>query len=195
MYSYIIGEVKHINKEMIVLENNGIGYKILMPLMDTQELTINETCKVFTEYIVREDGVSLYGFVTQDELDLFLSLTSVSSVGPKAGLSILSTLYVLEIKKAILSNDINALTKAPGIGRKTASRIILELSDKIDINDLDELIEEKTISKNISENYDFALEALINLGYQKSVAEKALSSLDVEGMELSQVVRQALKKM
>ncbi len=195
MYSYIIGEVKFIDEETVILESNNIGYKLQMPLSDTSELSINDTRKIYTEFTVRDDGVYLYGFISQDSHKLFLSLTSVSSVGPKAALSILSTLTSYEVKKAITTSDIKLLTNAPGIGKKTASRIILELSDKIVLD-----VEEKEVSKTIkktsqNENYDFALDALVNLGYQRNAAIKALDSLDTNNMSLSQIVKEALKKI
>lgn len=195
MYSYIIGTVKQIEGEIVVLENANIGYKLQMPLSEANNLNINETYKIYTEFTVREDGVYLYGFISQDSHKLFLSLTSVSSVGPKAGLSILSTLTSYEVKKAIVESDIKTLTQAPGIGRKTASRIILELSDKIVLGADDIADTKKTITNARNENYDFALEALINLGYQKSSAQKALESIDTENMDLSDIVKIALKNI
>lgn len=195
MYSYIIGDIKYIQNDTVVLENNGIGYKIQMSLMDIKELNINETYKIYTEYIVREDSVNLYGFVSLEEQELFLNLTSVSSVGPKAALSILSTLYVIEVKKAIVTNDTKLLSQAPGVGSKTASRIILELSDKIELDDLDEIEVTPKNQNNMSDNYEFALEALVNLGYPKNQAEKALGGIDLDQLNLSQIVREALKKM
>lgn len=195
MFSYIIGEIKYIEGEVVIIENSNIGYKVQMPLSEASELLINETQKIYTEFTVREDGVYLYGFISQDSHKLFLSLTSVSSVGPKAALSILSTLSSYEVKKSIVTSDINALTKAPGIGRKTASRIILELSDKIVLDEKQDSVEtiKKVINKN--ENYDFALEALVNLGYQKSAAVKALETIDTQSLNLSEIVKLALKQI
>lgn len=195
MFSYIIGDVKLIEGELVVIENNNIGYKLQMPLSEADELNINEVHKIYTEFTVREDGVYLYGFISQDSHKLFLSLTSVSSVGPKAGLSILSTLSSYEVKKAIVTSDINILTKAPGVGRKTASRIILELSDKI-VLDENEIVTSKPSKDNaFSEKYDFAIDALVNLGYQKSAAQKSLESIDLESLSLSEIVKLALKKI
>lgn len=195
MYSYIIGEIKLIEKDYVVLEANNIGYKLHMPQVDIDQLNINDSHKIYTEFVVRDDGVYLYGFMSQEEHKLFLSLTSVSSVGPKAGLSILSVLSDYEVKKAIVTNDINALTKAPGIGRKTASRIILELSDKLDLQELIEPKKEEIKKSNLNENYQFALEALIKLDYPKSQAQKVLEEIDVENTPLSDIVRLALKKI
>lgn len=194
MFSYIIGEVKYAKEDVVVLENNNIGYKILMSRKSIEKLNINDTDKIYTEFIVRDDGIYLYGFISKDEHLLFQSLTSVSSVGPKAALSILSTLEPLEIKKAIVSNDINSLSKSPGVGRKTASRIILELSDKIDMDDLIDLADSPSSIKTDSTKLKFAVEALMNLGYNKSTAENALKNIDMDNLELSDIIKIALKK-
>ena len=195
MYSYIIGEIKLIEKDYVVLESNNIGYRLHMPQVDIDQLNINDNHKIYTEFVVRDDGVYLYGFMSLEEHKLFLSLTSVSSVGPKAALSILSVLSEYEVKKAIVTNDIKALTKAPGIGGKTASRIILELSDKLDLSELIEPREEEIKKLNLNENYQFALEALIKLDYPKSQAQKVLEEIDVENTSLSDIVKLALKKI
>ncbi|MGF0039209.1 Holliday junction branch migration protein RuvA [Peptoniphilaceae bacterium SGI.131] len=196
MFSYIIGDVKFLGQDYIVLENNNIGYKILMPTKSISSLTINENHKIYTEFVVREDGVYLYGFLSIDQLEMFLHLNSVSSIGPKASLSILSSLEVYEIKLAILGNDIKKLTQAQGIGAKSASRIILELSDKINPDsiikeDLDILSNEDLSSKD----YDFAIEALLNLGYSKADATRALKGIDLKGLALSDIVKMALKRI
>lgn len=196
MFSYIIGDVKFLGQDYIVLENNNIGYKILMPTKSISSLTINENHKIYTEFVVREDGVYLYGFLSIDQLEMFLHLNSVSSIGPKASLSILSSLEVYEIKLAILGNDIKKLTQAQGIGAKSASRIILELSDKINPDsiikeDFDILSNEDLSSKD----YDFAIEALLNLGYSKADATRALKGIDLKGLALSDIVKMALKRI
>lgn len=167
-----------------------------MPTKSISSLTINENHKIYTEFVVREDGVYLYGFLSIDQLEMFLHLNSVSSIGPKASLSILSSLEVYEIKLAILGNDIKKLTQAQGIGAKSASRIILELSDKINPDsiikeDFDILSNEDLSSKD----YDFAIEALLNLGYSKADATRALKGIDLKGLALSDIVKMALKRI
>ncbi len=198
MFSYIIGEVKVLEEDFVILENNNIGYKINMASRNISSFIKNETRKIYTEFIVREDAILLYGFVDLDELEMFLNLNQVTGIGPKAALSILSTLTVYEIKLAIVGNDIKKLTMAPGIGKKSASRIILELTDKIDIEKLTDtggeiLNRENTIETN--ENYDIAIEALINLGYNRQDAVNVLKSIDISEMELSDIIKQALKRM
>lgn len=195
MFSYLIGEVKIIKEDYVVLENNNIGYKIFMPNKDISNLIKNETHKIYTEFIVREDAIMLYGFLDYDNLEMFLSLNQVSGVGPKAALSILSTLSSIELKFAIVGNDVTALSKAQGIGKKTASRIILELTDKIDVDSIvqgEKVIEIKSTN---SEDYNIAIDALINLGYSRQDAINSLNNIDITEMNLPDIVKQALKRM
>ncbi|MGY3775944.1 Holliday junction branch migration protein RuvA [Helcococcus sueciensis] len=194
MFSYIIGEVKFIREDYIVLENNNIGYKIFMPARSISKFVLNETRKVFTEFVVREDSVTLYGFDEIEDLEMFLSLNNVSGIGPKAANSILSTLSVFELKLAIVNNDYKTITKAPGIGKKSASRIILELTDSIDIESLSGK-EEHTQIVEKDENYKVAVEALINLGYNNIDAKKALKDIDTTDMKLSDIIKSALKRI
>ena len=194
MFSYIIGEVKFIREDYIVLENNNIGYKIFMPARSISKFVLNETRKVFTEFVVREDSVTLYGFDEIEDLEMFLSLNNVSGIGPKAANSILSTLSVFELKLAIVNNDYKTITKAPGIGKKSASRIILDLTDSIDVESLAGK-EEHTQIVEEDENYKVAVEALINLGYNNIDAKKALKDIDTTDMKLSDIIKSALKRI
>lgn len=197
MFSYLIGEVKILREDYIVLETNNIGYKIFMPQKNISTLIKNNTYKIYTEFIVREDAVLLYGFENFDDLEMFLNLKQVSGVGPKAALSILSTLSVYEIELAIIGSDINIISKSPGVGKKIASRIILELSDKIDIEKINNGVtvsKQKTNIQN-SSDYEFAIEALMNLGYTKMDAESSLKGLNIDDMDLSDIVKTALKRM
>lgn len=198
MFSYIIGQVKDLKEDYIVLENNNIGYKIYMPAKDISTLIKNEMHTIYTEFVVREDSVTLYGFISIDDLEMFLSLNTVSGIGPKAALAILSSMTVHELQVAIISNDIKTITRAPGVGKKTASRLILELTDKIDAEKVlamnpDSATSETIFNKN--EDYDVAIEGLIGLGYSKQDAEKALKGIDLEGMDLSTIVKTALKRL
>ena len=127
MYAYFIGEVKEIEDDSIVIETNGIGYHIFMPASSIQEHDLYEKeVKIYTYTCVREDAFILYGFLTKAELSLFKLLITVSGIGPKGALSILSVMDVETIQMSILSQDAKLLSKAPGIGVKTAGRIILE---------------------------------------------------------------------
>jgi len=191
LFAYIIGDVKAKKEEYIVLDNGGIGYKIFTSYNTIKNLNTYDNVMIYTEFVVRDDGVYIYGFDTERELDMFKKLTTVSSIGPKVGLSILSTLTVDEIKYAIFKNEIDILTKAPGIGKKTASRIILELKDKIDE---DFVVDNK---EEIAENKDteFAVDALVNLGYMKNDVVNFIKKLDDPDMPIEEIIKQAMKTL
>ena len=198
MISYIIGEIKYIGEDNFVIENNNIGYFINSSFNTIKTLEINNEFKIFTKMNVREDDISLFGFSSKDELEVFELLTSVSTIGPKNAIAILSTLNVDKIKLAIVNNDIDTLTKAKGIGKKTASRIILELVDKVKkmtIND-DISISNPDID-NITSNgeIEVAREALLNLGYQRNSIDKVLSSLKDSDLSLEEIIKESLKRM
>ena len=196
MISYIIGEIKYIGEENFVIENNNIGYLINSSFNTIKTLEINNEFKIFTKMNVREDDISLFGFSSKDELEVFELLTSVSTIGPKNAIAVLSTLNVDKIKLAIVNNDIDTLTKAKGIGKKTASRIILELVDKVKkmaINDDISISEDSYTSTN--KEIDVAREALINLGYQRNSIDKVLSTLKDSDLSLEEIIKEALKRM
>lgn len=198
MISYIIGEIKYIGEDNFVIENNNIGYFINSSFNTIKTLEINNEFKIFTKMNVREDDISLFGFSSKDELEVFDLLTSVSTIGPKNAIAILSTLNVDKIKLAIVNNDIDTLTKAKGIGKKTASRIILELVDKVKkmaIND-DISISNPDID-NITSNgeIEVAREALLNLGYQRNSIDKVLASLKDSDLSLEEIIKESLKRM
>lgn len=198
MISYIIGEIKYIGEDNFVIENNNIGYLINSSFNTIKTLEINNEFKIFTKMNVREDDISLFGFSSKDELEVFELLTSVSTIGPKNAIAILSTLNVDKIKLAIVNNDIDTLTKAKGIGKKTASRIILELVDKVKkmaIND-DISISNPDID-NITSNgeIEVAREALLNLGYQRNSIDKVLASLKDSDLSLEEIIKESLKRM
>lgn len=198
MISYIIGEIKYIGEDNFVIENNNIGYFINSSFNTIKTLEINNEFKIFTKMNVREDDISLFGFSSKDELEVFELLTSVSTIGPKNAIAILSTLNVDKIKIAIVNNDIDTLTKAKGIGKKTASRIILELVDKVKkmaIND-DISISNQDFD-NITSNgeIEVAREALLNLGYQRNSIDKVLASLKDSDLSLEEIIKESLKRM
>lgn len=200
MISYIIGEIKYIGKDSFVIENNNIGYLINSSFNTMRSLEINNEYKIYTKMNVREDDISLFGFSSKEELEIFELLTSVSTIGPKNAIAILSTLNVDNIKLAIVNNDIETLTKAKGIGKKTASRIILELVDKVkkitikdDISVSD--FKDGNISTNTNNEIDVAREALLNLGYQRNNIDKVLASLKDSNLSLEQIIKESLKRM
>lgn len=196
MISYIIGEIKYIGEDSFVIENNNIGYLINSSFNTIKTLEINNEFKIFTKMNVREDDISLFGFSSKDELEVFELLTSVSTIGPKNAIAVLSTLNVDKIKLAIVNNDIDTLTKAKGIGKKTASRIILELVDKVKkmaINE-DLTISDTEITGSNNE-IEVAREALVNLGYQRNSIDKVLTSLKDSDLSLEEIIKEALKRM
>ena len=136
MYAYIKGELAEINTDHIVIEAGGIGYQVFISLQTFDYLpSVGENLKIYTYLYLREDAMILYGFLTKDDLELFKLLISVSGIGPKGGLAILSTLEADDLRFAILSGDAKAISKAPGVGGKTAQRVILELKDKLSLED------------------------------------------------------------
>lgn len=194
MISYIIGHIRAIGEESFVIENNNIGYEVFSSLSTLSNIDINSEYKIYTSMQVREDDISLFGFYTKDELEMFTLLTSVSTIGSKTALGILSSISVNEIKTAILNNDIDKLTVAKGIGRKSASRIILELVDKIKKMDFVE-VKKAPQTSVVNEEFDVAKEALINLGYQKNDIDRVLLELKDSELSLEGLIKESLKRL
>ena len=197
MIKYLNGILAEVDTDSIVVEVNGMGYGVNVPVSVIENVReIGSKIKIYTYMNVKEDDVSLYGFLTKDELDIFKRVISVSGIGPKGGLAILSTLSADDLRFAVLSDDAKAISKAPGIGLKTASKLILELKDKFD---LQEAFEKKsnnvmqTSVRNNSEAQD-AIEALVALGYSSTDALKVVRSLDIdENVSSGNIVKMALK--
>lgn len=188
MISYIEGKIIFREEKFIIIKTGGIGFKVfVLPDLNLE----NEEIKLFTYLNVKEDALTLYGFLDYKELELFELLISISGIGPKAGLGILSLADTETIKVAIVKNDASVLTRVSGIGKKTAERVILELKNKILISDIGDL-EDK--SKEISEHSD-AIDALISLGYNAGEAKNALSRISPEVKDVGERVRMALKEM
>lgn len=197
MYEYIIGRYKGINKDYIIVENNGIGYKIFTSGATMSSMPkVDEEVMLYLEQIVREDFLGLYGFDTKEELEMFKLLISINGVGAKAALSLLSISRINNLRYAIMMGDDKHLCKAPGIGKKTAGRIILELKDKIKKENLAEDIEsfgdfEDIVSENAN-NIAEALGALLALGYSEKEAELALKKVD-KADSLENIIKNCLK--
>lgn len=195
MISYIKGDVKAISEEGFIIENNNIGYFINSTLTSLANIQINNEYKIYTSMQVREDDISIYGFYSKEELEMFLLLISVSSIGPKIALGMLSSISADEIKLAIVNNDIDKLTNAKGIGKKTASRIILELIDKVKKMALPNL---ETINKEspvITDNLEVAREALKNLGYMENDIARVLNELKDTDLSLEALIKESLKRL
>ena len=196
MLDFIKGNISEIYEGEIVLDNNDIGYLISISQLDISKLSLNEELKIYLRLILREDNISLYGFLNKDSRILFDLLNTVSSVGPKLSMTILGALGSSQLRSAILSEDANILTKSPGVGKKTANRIILELKDKISKKSFTEDLDLSILdsSDTIDINNDPALEALLSSGYNEYEAKIALRNVD-QSQELSEIIRQALKVM
>ncbi|MCW6700606.1 Holliday junction branch migration protein RuvA [Anaerococcus sp. NML200537] len=194
MISYIKGDVRAISEEGFILETNNIGYFINSSLTTLANIKINNEYKIYTSMQVREDDISLFGFESEEELEMFLLLISVSSIGPKIAIGMLSSISSDEIKLAIVNNDIDKLTKAKGIGKKTASRIILELVDKVKKMAIPEIPASKT-EDDFTNDYEVARQALKNLGYLDNEIARVLRELKDENLSLEALIKESLKRL
>lgn len=194
MISYIKGEVIKKGLDYLVMDNNNIGYYINTSLSTLNKISEGERAVIQIYMHVREDLIALYGFYTQDELELFKKLISVSGIGPKGGLSILSTYEANTVKEIILKDDTTRMSKVPGIGKKTASKIILELKDKVGTLEGLDTSTEAVLSSDTQESSDM-LNALIALGFNSYEAKKALDKIDVTGKTENQIIKEALKNI
>jgi holliday junction DNA helicase RuvA len=200
MIAYIKGRLEHKDENYIVIEANGIGYKVFTALSTVERIGREDTdIKVYTHLYVREDMMSLYGFMTREELGMFELLISVAGVGPKAAVSVISGMSPSKFGLAVITDDVKTLTKAQGIGNKTAQRIILELKDKISkqqevfannrANDGVETV--LGDNRRVSE----AISALMVLGYTPLEASRAVASVYSEELELESIIRDSLKNI
>lgn len=195
MISYIKGDVKAISEDGFVIENNNIGYFINSTLTSLSNIQINNEYKIYTSMQVREDDISIYGFYSKDELEMFLLLISVSTIGPKIALGMLSSISAGEIKLAIVNNDIDKLTQAKGIGKKTASRIILELVDKVKKMALPDASKIEQVSPVENDNLGVARDALKNLGYMENDIARVLNELRDADLSLEALIKESLKRL
>ncbi|WP_315081565.1 Holliday junction branch migration protein RuvA [uncultured Clostridium sp.] len=196
MYEYIKGEYMGINKDYIIIENNGIGYKIFTSGATMSSMPCcGEKIKLYIEQIVREDFIGLYGFESLEELEMFKLLLSINGVGAKAALSLLSISRLNNLKYAIITGDEKHLCRGAGIGKKTAARIILELKDKLKSDELLNCIDEfDDVTQDNSLAVSEALSALISLGYTEKEAEKVLKDVD-KSESVENIIKSALVKL
>lgn len=191
MFAYIKGSLEMKSSGYIVIDINGLGYKIFMSQNNIDSIgELHDIIKVFTYVKVREDDISIFGFKTQEELKMFELLISVSGVGAKSALVMLSCIEPSDFAIAIISNDVKVLTKVPGIGNKSAQRIILELKDKLKEEQLEENSSKKT--KDNSENINEAISGLMVLGYSKKDIEKAFEHLDIDNLSIEDLIKKGL---
>lgn len=204
MISYIKGVLAKVWEDGIILEANNIGYEIKMPLSSLEDLPrIGETIKIYTYMHVREDAIGLFGFLAEDDLTMFKLLITVSGIGPKGALGILSAITPDDLRFAVLSEDAKTIAKAPGIGNKTASKMIIELKDKIKLEDAFEqkLLNQIKEQENVTSTGSFitnirneAIQALVVLGYSKTDAAKVVRNIDItENMTSEDILKKSLK--
>jgi len=197
MIAYIKGKIAYKHNEYIIVETNGIGYKIFTSLSSVKAMgPVGDEVKMYTYLYVREDIMSLYGFCTQEELSMFELLISVSGVGPKAAVSLLSSITPSKFSLAVITDDAKTLTKAQGVGSKMAQRIILELKDKIKKEQLvatEKLKEESVPADGENTRIPEAISALMVLGYTPIEASRAVSAVYSDDMDLESIIKNALK--
>lgn len=197
MFYYVCGTVAEIEANLAVIDCGGVGYACATTNYTLSQLKKGERAKLYTFLNVKEDGVDLFGFATQSELHSFKLLLGVSGVGPKAALSILSSTTPENLAMSVVMGDEKALTAAPGIGKKIAQRIILELKDKL-AKDQADFVPSSGVNVPVLHNngkLQEASAALAVLGYGSSEISTALRGIDLENTALEDVIRQALKKM
>lgn len=202
MIAYLKGKIVEILEDRVILEAGNIGYNLFMPMTSVDSvLHIGEETKIYTYLNVREDVMQLYGFCTKDALNMFKLLLGVNGIGPKAALGILSGLSADELRFAVLADDVKTISKAPGIGKKTAQKLILELKDKMSLQEAFELkaehIQENAANlTGISDIKKEAVEALTALGYSAADALRAIKHTEItENMNVEDLLKQALKNM
>ena len=196
MFAYIKGSLEQKSNNYVVIDVGGIGYKIFMATKAIETLgEIGKVVKVPTHYYVREDNISLYGFNTNEELRMFELLLQVSGIGAKSAIAMLSEISPSSFALAVISDDISQLVKIPGIGKKTAARIVLELKDKLKTEEAITKTEEVKLSITNEEETSEAIAALQVLGYTKREIEKALENVDTKNLQLEEIIKQGLKNL
>lgn len=201
MIAYLKGELAEVKENYVVIEVNNIGYEVYLPSSSIMELpSKGSTIKLYTYLHVREDAVGLFGFLTKDDLEMFKLLITVNGIGPKGALGILSAISADDIRFAVLAEDSKAIAKAPGIGNKTAGKLILELKDKFK---LETAFEQKLANQaqkqegsGIFAKKEEAIQALTVLGYSGTDAIKIVNQIDItDDMTSEQILKQCLKKI
>ncbi len=198
MYAYFIGQIVYMQEDSVVMEVNNIGYNIKVSAQTLQNLGhMSGDIKLYTYTYVKEDALSLFGFLTREELELFKKMITVNGIGPKGALAILSTLTVNALRFAILSGDAKSIAKSPGIGSKTAERLIIDLKDKIDVQEIFQTDAPANTGAGIAKDYPAkkeAVEALAALGYSATDAVKAVNQISCdENTTTEELLKDALK--
>ena len=202
MISFIRGKIVDSSETSLILENGGIGYEIFMTGASMEKaLRERDEVKIHTYFHIREDAMQLYGFLTKDDLQIFRLLLGVNGIGPKAALGILAALSADELRFAVLSDDVKTISRAPGIGKKTAQKLILELKDKLKLEDAFEAKLAHGEADTDAEVSSFdgskeAVEALVALGYSSTEALRAVRKVtDVSADDVEGILKAALKNL
>ena len=193
MYAYIKGTVEETGENYVVLEAAGVGYLIYTNSYALNNLKKGETAKLYTHFSVREDDQSLYGFLTYEEKKMYLKLIAINGIGPKAGMGILSSMKAADVAAAVMSGNAKAFESVSGIGKKTAQRIVLELKEKVDMEDA--VAGGGDIGEVVSSIQEEAVLALMGLGYQRSEAVSAVAAVKNLGDTAENLVLLALKRL
>lgn len=200
MLSYIIGEVAEISADTVVVENNGIGFNIKTSAMTIDSLPpVGDMVRIYTYLHVREDAMRIFGFLSKDELEVFKLLLNVNGIGPKGALGILSAISTDDLRFAVLSDDVNLIKSCPGVGAKTAQKLIIELKDKLRLEDAFEMAVNNNNKKNtVQDNtvivMNEAVEALVSLGYSSKDAIAAVKKVEnIQNKNSEQILKEALK--
>ena len=198
MFYYVSGTVAHVEPRMAVIDCGGVGFACNTTSNTLSALSKGKQAKLYTHLAVKEDDMTLYGFASREELNLFRQLISVSGVGPKAALAILSVSTPSNLALSIITGDTKPLVAAPGVGKKIAQRVVLELKDKL-AKEQGEALEQYTAPQNglalAEDKLGESAAALAVLGYSQSEINMALKGIDLEGLTPEQIIKQALKKM
>lgn len=195
MIGYIRGEITERFKEYCLIETGGMGYRVFLSAKDRDALHTGETAKLLTYMAVREDAILLYGFLTKEAYDLFLLLISVSKIGPKVAMGILSAMNPAAFAKAIRNRDLTALTRLPGVGKKTGERLLVEMKDKIGTLDIDGVSSAETDGAGESDAMGSdAMKALLSLGYDRQEIRPLLSRLSPQYPETAALISAVLRE-
>ncbi len=199
MIAFLKGKVVSVSESRLVLDVNDVGFQISITSRDAARMpSVGHQVLLYTYLSVREDAMQLFGFLSEDDLEIYRLLIGVSGIGPKAGLGILSVLSADDLRFAVLADDAKAIARAPGGGNKTAQKLILEVKDKLS---LEEAIEKKLDNAadgglDLQENKNQAVQALVALGYSGSEALRAVKQVEISpDMDTEDILKQALKKM
>ena len=199
MISHLRGELTYVRENKVEIDTGALGFEVQVPMTVIDRLPgIGSPIELFTYMNVKEDEMSLFGFPDRDSLDMFKLLITVSGIGPKGALGILSSMTPSDIRFAVLSQDVKAISKAPGIGSKTAQRLIIELKDKVSLSDgLEHMNDDVRPVGNASDSSEKseAIIALTVLGYSNTDAVRAVSGIDTAGKTTEEILKEALKRI